>query len=191
MKKPEKTGPSKRIGIELNRCFNIIALFFHLKKSGHMSKRHSKICTSHSSCGESDPCVTHGQLSSTCCSGSQSACTLAHQVRVPYIFPSCINQKARWLSATNLLRGRFCYCSAAETSQPHPTTAMRVSSTLILRASSGFSLGMASRISHYPLHSRRTPLLCHHRQQFSLWSLASIVKNKGAPRYPSLAVNFD
>lgn len=85
----------------------------------------------------------------------------------------------------------FCYCSAAETSQPHPTTAMRVSSTLIPRASSGFSLGMASRISHYPLHSRRTPLLCHHRQQFSLWSLASIVKNKGAPRYPSLAVNFD
>ena len=94
--------------------------------------------------------------------------------------------------ATNLLRGRFLYCSAAETSQPHPTTAMRVSSTLILRASSGFSLGyMASRNSHYPLHSSRTPLLCHHRQQFSLWSLASIVKNKGAPRYPSLAVNFD
>lgn len=94
--------------------------------------------------------------------------------------------------ATNLLRGRFLYCSAAETSQPHPTTAMRVSSTLILRASSGFSLGyMASRNSHYPLHSSRTPLLCHPRQPFSLWSLASIVKNKGAPRYPSLSVNFD
>ena len=160
------------------------------KKWPHVKEAFKNLHESLISC-ECDPCVTHGQLSSTCCSGSQSACTLAHQVRVPYIFPSCINQKARWLSATNLLRGRFCYCSAAETSQPHPTTAMRVSSTLILRASSGFSLGMASRISHYPLHSRRTPLLCHHRQQFSLWSLASIVKNKGAPRYPSLAVNFD
>ena len=88
---------------------------------------------------------------------------------------------------TASLLGPTWFCSPISRTQPQ----MHVSS-VIFRVSSALPLcSMAFRMSQWHLHTRRAPLLFHQRKQFSLWSLASIVKNKGASRFPLPAVNFD
>jgi len=67
----------------------------------------------------------------------------------------------------------------------HPLLQLRMMfgfSSLCLRYSrAGISwFYVACRTSKLTLCSRQSPMLCHHRKQLSLWSLASIVKGKGA-----------